>query len=95
MGTNRPLGAGRYADALIPFLDSETDLAPANARFRAVPFVVAPQRNQPVWVDVQVPRNAVAGQYSATVIVEYPTKGRPPGRSRCTSGTSRSRPRLR
>ena len=68
-GVNQPLGAGRYADALIPFLDPETGLPPANATMRAVPFSVKPNVNQPVWVDVQVPRNAGAGAYTASFTV--------------------------
>ncbi len=68
-GPNRPLGAGRYADALIPFLDPETGRPPAGAALRAVPFSVASDINQPVWVDVQVPSSAVAGPYTATFTV--------------------------
>lgn len=63
-GANRPLGPGRYADALIPFVDPETGRPPAPARLRAVPFSVAPNTNQPIWVDVVVPREAAAGTYS-------------------------------
>jgi hypothetical protein len=59
-GTNRPLGVGWYADALIP----------VGAGGRATqPFAVAPHQNQPIWVDIFVPRDAAAGQYRAEVVV--------------------------
>jgi hypothetical protein len=56
-GSNRAGGPGLYADALIPF---EAEGRPVAA---ATPFAVRAGTNQPVWVDVWVPRNAVAGQY--------------------------------
>lgn len=56
---NRSQGAGWYPDALIPFD------APGG-RFKAIPVDVNPGRNQPFWVDVSVPRDAVPGQYSGT-----------------------------
>ncbi len=63
-GTPRPpMGAGWYADALVPFLDPATDKPPVSARIRAVPFDVEPGENQPLWIDVSVPRNAVRGRY--------------------------------
>src|SRR5579872_3669405 len=46
--SNRPLGPGRYADALIPFVDPATGRAPASAAFPAAPFRVAAGTNQPV-----------------------------------------------
>lgn len=62
-GSNQPLGPGWYPDALIPFVDPETGAAPAAAPIAAVPFAVSPGRNQVIWVDVFVPRDAVSGQY--------------------------------
>lgn len=57
--TNRSQGAGWYPDALIPF-------SAPGGRYKAIPVDVNPGRNQPFWVDVSVPRNAVPGQYSGT-----------------------------
>jgi len=53
-GANRPLGAGWYADALI--------LLPSPA---TGPLEVEPGRNQPLWIDVCVPRDSAAGRYAA------------------------------
>lgn len=58
-----PLGPGWYADALVPFLDPATDKPPVNAKIRAAPFDVELGKNQPLWIDVSVPRNAVRGRY--------------------------------
>ena len=67
-GTNRPLGAGWYPDALIPFTTSSGGpLRPAP--LRAVPFDLAPSTNQPIWIDVFVERETLPGRYSGTVTV--------------------------
>jgi len=68
-GTNKPLGTGWYPDGLIPFTDPETGKPLSGATLRAVPFDVKTWNNQPVWVDVLVPQNATAGQYSGTYTV--------------------------
>jgi hypothetical protein len=68
-GTNKPLGTGWYPDGLIPFTDPETGKPLPGATLRAVPFDVKTGNNQPVWVDVLVPQNATAGQYSGTYTV--------------------------
>jgi len=65
-GTNRPLGPGWYADALIPFTDPETGRRLSGARFTAVPFDVKAGANQAIWVDLFIPRSAVPGSYSGT-----------------------------
>lgn len=65
-GSNRPLGAGWYADGLIPFQDAASGQAPVNASLQAAPFNVSAGGNQPVWVDVTVPRSAAAGQYTGS-----------------------------
>lgn len=62
-GANRPLGAGRYADALIPFVDPDTGQPPLPSALPATPFSVTAGRTQPVWVDVRVPATAAPGQY--------------------------------
>src|SRR5215831_20089125 len=68
-GSNQPMGPGWYADALIPFADPETGKPLSGARIAAVPFSVKAGNNQPVWVDVLVPRTAGAGEYSGTYTI--------------------------
>jgi hypothetical protein len=68
-GSNQPLGVGWYADGLIPFVDQNTGLAASGGSIRAAPFSVSGNANQPVWVDVFVPRTAAAGQYTGTYTV--------------------------
>ena len=67
-GTNQPLGAGWYPDALIPFKDPSTGQV-LNGTYKAVPYTLAANHNQPFWIDINVPRTAVAGNYSGTVTV--------------------------
>src|SRR5450432_246477 len=67
-GTNQPLGAGWYPDVLIPFKDPTTGQV-LNGTYKAVPYTLAAYHNQPFWIDVNVPRTAVAGNYSGTVTV--------------------------
>jgi hypothetical protein len=66
---NKPLGPGWYPDGLIPFVDPETGQDLAGAELDAVPFDLASGKNQPIWVDVFVPRSAAAGQYQGTFTV--------------------------
>ena len=68
-GTNQPLGAGWYADGLIPFNDPSTGAPIVGASLQAVPFNLTAATNQPIWVDVLVPRSAAAGAYSGTYTV--------------------------
>ena len=68
-GSNQPLGPGWYADALIPFTDPETGKPLLGARFTAVPFEVKASTNQPIWVDLLVPRSAEPGKYSGSYTV--------------------------
>jgi hypothetical protein len=63
-GSNQPLGVGWYPDALIPFTDPSTGRPLSGASLQAVPFDLKGGTNQPIWVDVLVPRTAKAGQYS-------------------------------
>lgn len=65
-GTNRPSGAGMYADALIP---AEAHGAEREARFRALPAMVTPDRRAVFWIDVFVPRQAAHGTYRGVVTV--------------------------
>jgi hypothetical protein len=56
-----------FPDAMVPFVDPVTGRPPrAGAQYRAAPFRVAADRNQPVWVDVAVPRDAAPGVYRGT-----------------------------
>jgi glycosyl hydrolase family 123 len=68
-GSNQPLGAGMYADGLIPFIDPATGRAPVGAALAAAPFNVGANLNQPIWVDVTVPTGTPDGQYSGTFSV--------------------------
>jgi hypothetical protein len=62
-------GAGWYPDALIPFVSPIDGKPLKGGRFVAAPFDVQPHTNQPVWVDVFVPKDAAAGDYTGTVTV--------------------------
>ena len=66
---NRPLGAGWYPDGLIPFTNPATGAALSGATLTAVPYHIPPNQNQPFWIDINVPRTAVAGPYSGTITV--------------------------
>ena len=60
---------GWYPDALIPFLDPSTRKPPLGARFTAAPFDIAPDSNQPLWVDVLTPGDATPGEYTGTITI--------------------------
>ena len=66
---NTPSGPGLYADALIPFFHPDTGRPLSGAALTAAPFSVDAGKNQPIWVDVFVPRNAAAGAYTATFTI--------------------------
>jgi Glycoside hydrolase 123 N-terminal domain/Glycoside hydrolase 123, catalytic domain len=68
-GSNQPLGPGWYADALIPFTDPASGKPLSGAQLTAVPFDLKAGNNQPVWVDIEVPRTAKPGVYSGTYTV--------------------------
>uniref|UniRef100_Q01WW0 Uncharacterized protein n=1 Tax=Solibacter usitatus (strain Ellin6076) TaxID=234267 RepID=Q01WW0_SOLUE len=68
-GSNQPMGAGWYPDALIPFTDPDTGKPLSGAKISAVPFDVKAGNNQPVWVDLLVPQTAQAGTYKGTYTV--------------------------
>ena len=65
-GSNQPLGPGWYPDALIPFTDPDSGKPLSGASLTAVPFEVKAGNNQPIWVDLLVPRTAEPGKYSGT-----------------------------
>jgi hypothetical protein len=68
-GSNQPLPPGWYADGLIPFNDPDTGKPIKNAPIMAAPFAVKAGNNQPVWVDLLVPRTAAAGEYTGSYTV--------------------------
>jgi hypothetical protein len=68
-GSNRSQGKGWYPEPLIPFVDPQTGQELSGARLDAVPFDLAAHTNQPIWVDVYVPRKVQAGQYKGIITV--------------------------
>ncbi len=68
-GTNPSLGAGWYPDALIPFVNPATGKPPTQGKLTAVPFKLEGKQNQPIWVDIFVPRTIGAGKYQGTFTV--------------------------
>jgi hypothetical protein len=67
--SNRSLGKGWYPDGLIPFVDPNTGRDLTNATLDAVPFDLKADRNQAIWVDIFVPRDAAPGKYQGTFTV--------------------------
>lgn len=68
-GSNQPIGAGWYPDALIPFTDPNTGQPITGAQIEAVPFNVIQYQNQPIWVDLLVPPDATPGTYYGSYTV--------------------------
>jgi hypothetical protein len=66
---NPTLGVGWYPDALIPFVNPDNGSDLTRAELDAVPFNLEPGKNQPIWVDVFVPRNTAPGEYQGTYTV--------------------------
>jgi Domain of unknown function (DUF4091)/Family of unknown function (DUF6067) len=62
-------GPGWYPDALIPFLDPGTGKPPVGGRFAAAPFDIAPDSNQPLWIDVLTPKDASPGVYTGSITI--------------------------
>lgn len=67
--TNPSLGTGWYADGLIPFINPESKKDITGAELDAVPFNLKAGNNQPIWVDIFVPRKTQAGDYEGTYTV--------------------------
>ena len=67
---NPTLGKGWYADALIPFVNPDTGQDIQGAEIDAVPFDLEAGNNQPIWVDILVPRDAAPGEYRGIFTVE-------------------------
>lgn len=67
---------GFYPDPLVPFIDPYTgrpihgpqwrDRKLTGARFGAAPFDLWQDQNQPLWIDVAVPKNTPSGKYTGT-----------------------------
>ncbi|MEH2358706.1 MAG: glycoside hydrolase domain-containing protein [Nostoc sp.] len=66
---NPPLGVGWYADGLIPFVFPVTQKPTLSRELKAVPFSLKQGYNQPIWVDVFVPRNVKEGEYTSKFVV--------------------------
>jgi hypothetical protein len=62
-------GGGWFPDPLIPFVNPDAALQHTPPRFAGAPFDVKANANQPVWVDVFVPKDAVPGVYDGIVTV--------------------------
>jgi hypothetical protein len=66
---NQPLKKGWYADGLIPFRDPQTKKDLVNFELDAVPFNLESDVNQPIWIDLSIPRQAEAGTYQGMITV--------------------------
>jgi hypothetical protein len=66
---NSPEAPGYIPDALVPFLNPSTGARLTGGTITSAPFTVAAGKNQPVWVDVTVPRATAAGVYTGTYTV--------------------------
>lgn len=64
-----PEGTGMIPDALIPAVDPTTKEKLSGNRFNAFPHTVTAEECQPFWIDVEIPRTAKAGEYTATYTV--------------------------
>jgi len=60
------LGPGEYPDALLPLRTDSPESEPV-----AAPFDVQAGRNQPIWVDVSVPRGTPAGRYQGAIRIRH------------------------
>lgn len=65
-GTNRPTGSGCYPDALIPLGNEQIKTRLPGGGGPALPYALRAGTNQPIWVDIFVPRDAVAGPYTGS-----------------------------
>jgi hypothetical protein len=73
-----PLGPGWYADALLPEMPRAE-----SAPLRAFPFDLEAGKNQPIWVDIFVPREATPGTYTGDFELRS-TEGRSRGKVKLT-----------
>ena len=63
-------GTGMIPDALIPAVDKTTGKKLEGNRFNAFPHTVTSEECQPFWIDVEIPRSAKAGEYTATYALQ-------------------------
>lgn len=63
-------GTGMIPDALIPVVDNTTGKRLSGNRFDAFPYTLTENECQPFWIDVEIPRTAKAGDYTATYAVQ-------------------------
>jgi hypothetical protein len=73
-GSNPPQGAGTYPEPLIPFNDPETDapLCETAAMLKACDTSIIAGQDQAYWVDISVPRGALAtppGVYTGSIAI--------------------------
>lgn len=61
---------GMIPDALIPAVDKTTGKKLEGNRFNAFPHTVTAEECQPYWIDVEIPRTAQAGEYTATYALQ-------------------------
>jgi hypothetical protein len=66
---NPTLGKEWYPDGLIPFVNPATGQDLEGANLDAVPFDLGKNENQPIWVDIYVPRDAAPGEYQGSYTV--------------------------
>jgi hypothetical protein len=66
---NPTLGEGWYPDGLIPFVNPATGQDLKGANLDAVPFDMKKNENQPIWVDIYVPRDTAPGEYKGSYTV--------------------------
>jgi hypothetical protein len=66
---NPTLGKDWYPDGLIPFVNPATSQDLEGANLDAVPFDLEKNENQPIWVDIYVPRDAAPGEYKGSYTV--------------------------
>ena len=59
--------AGFYPDALIPFLNPETEKITDQVTYVAAPFSVDTASNEEIWCDLYVPAGTKSGTYSGVV----------------------------
>lgn len=61
--SNSSLGKGWYPDGLIPVINHSTEEEPNDKNSEEIFFNLESETNQPIWVDIFVPRDAQADRY--------------------------------
>ncbi len=79
------MGAGWYADALIPLFDeSNGRRQSSSAQYKCVPFSTSSSRPViPFWVDIFTPSTAAAGKYTGTIAMKVCSALQLPAPSTC------------